>query len=301
MASEELDWVKRTIAGDRARAGVTTHLYDPAAARASVPETNLPLPSGVMIRQVIANGVTSYWVETPETKSDRVIVYFHGGGFITGGFHSHRSLVCWLAQITGARILFAEYRLAPEHRFPAAVDDCFNVYRSALAEDPAEIFVMGDSAGGALATAVAQLCRDKAVRMPDGAIIACGMMNLDEESSPFLQATQRTRDGVRLYVSHLKDLRNPLASAMEADLQDFPPLLIQTGTDDYCAADCERFARKAEQAGVDVCFENWPDMVHVWHRFAPKLPESLQALDRIAGWLNETRVATHQQPALAGE
>ena len=97
--------------------------------------------------------------------------------------------------------------------------------------------------------------------------------------------TQWTRDDVRLYVRYLDDLENPLASPMLADLKGFPPVLIQTGTEDYCADDNIRFANKARDSGVETTFENWPEMIHVWQRFAPKLPEAQESLDRIGEWI----------------
>lgn len=291
MPSRELEWAKQTIASDRELAGVSATHYDIRAARASLPESRLPLPEGTEIRQIVANDVTAYRVIAPGADVKRVIVYFHGGGFLVGGFHSHRPLAAWLSHKAGAAVLFAEYRLAPEHRFPAGVDDCFAVYRYALEHgpdgmegEPESVFVGGDSAGGAMAVSTILKAREAGLRVPKGAIILCGMLDLDEETSRFLQLTQRSRDGVRMYVSQLKDLRNPLASPILADLSGFPPMLIQTGTADYCADENERFAEKAMSAGVEVDFENWPEMIHVWQRFAPKLPEAVEALERIGAW-----------------
>ncbi|MXY35035.1 MAG: alpha/beta hydrolase [Boseongicola sp. SB0676_bin_33] len=287
MASPELAWVKQKVADDRGRAGVSGDRHDPVAARASLPETRLPLPEGLEISQLQAGDVTVYRVQAREAGSDRAVLHLHGGGFSAGGFGSHRTLAGWLSEFSGATVLFPEYRLAPEHRFPAGLEDCFAAYEFALSEDPRELFVTGDSAGGALGISVFQMARDRGLRVPDGLVVICGMLDLDEERSTFLQMAQRTRDNVRLYVERLSDLKHPLASAMEADLTGLPPLLIQTGSEDYCADECERFAAKAKAAGAAVGFENWPEMVHVWHRFAPKLPEANDALKRIAAWMDE--------------
>lgn len=286
MASPELEWVKQTIAADRARAGVSPDRFDVIAARASLTETRLPLPEGLTINQEQVDGVTVYRVQAAEAAEDRIIVYMHGGGFSAGGFHSHRTLAAWLSEYSGATVLFPEYRLAPEYRFPAAVEDCFATYQSALAGDPRSVFVAGDSAGGTLSVSVFQKARSEGLRTPDGIVILCGMLDLDEETSTFLQFSQRSKDGARLYVSRLKDLKDPLVAAMEADLTGVPPLLVQTGTEDYCADECERFVNKARANGARVEFENWPEMVHVWHRFAPKLPEANDALRRIAEWMS---------------
>lgn len=285
MASPELDWVKEIVASDRAAAGVSADRHDPVAARASLPETRLPLPEGIKIIQEQAGEVTVFRVQSAKADPKRVILHLHGGGFSAGWFGSHRALVAWLSEYGGAPVYFPEYRLAPEHRFPAGVEDCFAAYRHMLATDPEKIFLTGDSAGGTLAVSVFQKARDAGLRQPDGIVVICGMLDLDEERSTFLKATQRTRDSVRLYVERLADLKHPLAAAMEADLTGVPPLLIQTGTADYCADECERFAAKAQAAGARVEFETWPEMVHVWHRFAPKLPEANEALIRIAEWM----------------
>lgn len=292
MASKELDWAKQQILSDRSKAGVSTENYNIQAARASLPPTQLEMPAGTKVEFLVTGSAACYWVCAPNASPDKRIVYFHGGGFLGGGFHSHRTLVGWLSQFSGYSILFVEYRLAPEFRFPAGIEDCYAGYLHALAmgpgdkaSPPSSLIVAGDSAGGALAAAMVLKAREGGVRASDGCIILCGMLDLDEKTSKFLQMTQRTRDGVRLYVRYLEDLRNPLASPILADLKGFPPLLIQTGTDDYCSDDNIRFAEKAKSAGVATTFESWPDMIHVWQRFAPKLPEANDSLQRIGEWL----------------
>lgn len=304
MASPELEWAKQQIAGERGKAGVSTEIYDIRAARASLPPTQMPLPEGTRVEYLLTGESASYWVCAPNASPERRIVYFHGGGFLNGGIHSHRSLVGWLSHYTGCAVLFVEYRLAPEFRFPAGVDDCYQGYLHALGHGPSgqrsapsRIFVAGDSAGGALAAATILGARRDGKRIPDGCVILCGMLDLDEKTSKFIQMLQRTRDGVRLYVNYLEDLRNPLASPILADLKGFPPLLIQTGTADYCADDNVRFAEKAKAAGVPTTFENWPDMIHVWQRFAPKLPEANRSLERIGEWLSSTEAGS--QPTRA--
>ena len=299
MPSPELEWAKQQIAGNRARAGVTTEFFDVRSARASMPPTQLAMPEGTRVEYCMAGEATCFWVCAPEASPERRIVYFHGGGFANCGMHSHRSLVGWLSHYTRCAVLFVEYRLAPEFRFPIGVEDCYRGYLHALGQGPSgarsapsSIFVAGDSAGGALAAATVLNAQREKKRIPDGCIIICGMLDLDEKTSKFLQMTQGIRDNVRLYVHFLEDLQNPLASPMLADLAGFPPLLVQTGTEDYCADDNIRFADKARAAGVDTTFENWPDMIHVWQRFAPKLPEALQSMQRIAEWIKSTEAGS---------
>jgi len=294
MPSPELEWARAQIASDRSNAGVSPERFDALATRASVPPSTLELPEGTTIEYRLIDGSACYWVRAPGAASDRRIVYMHGGGFVGGGFHSHRSLVGWLSQRCAASVLFVEYRLAPEFRFPAGLDDCYRAVMHALthgpeaeAAPPNSLFLAGDSAGGALAAACVIRARSEGRALPDGAIILCGMLDLNENTSKFLQMSQRTRDGVRHYVRYLADLENVLASPIKADLKGFPPLLIQTGSADYCADDNLRFAERAKEAGVATTFENWPEMMHVWHRFAPRLPEALQALESIAKWVGQ--------------
>lgn len=294
MASEELAWAKAQIAEDRARAGLTPEFCDVRAARASLPDARLPLPDDIRISQIVANDVTCYWVVAPNADHERVIVYFHGGGFLAGGIHSHRPLAAWLSHHAGAAVLFAEYRLAPEYRYPAGAEDCFAAYHHALAYGPEGkpsrprfVAVAGDSAGGAMAAGVVLRAHAARLRIPDAAAVLCGMLDLSEKTSTFLQLSQRSRDGVRLYVRDLADISSPLASPVLADLDGFPPMFVQTGSDDYCADENRRFADKAKAAGVDVVFEQWPEMIHVWQRFAPKLPEATEALQRVGNWLNK--------------
>jgi acetyl esterase/lipase len=294
VASKELDWAIQQVARDRASAGVSPDRYDIAAARASLPTTELPMPEGTEVRYAVLDGVTCFWVSAPGADPDRRIVFLHGGGYLGGGFHSHRSLVGWLSAKARAAVLFVEYRLAPEYRFPAGLDDAVAATRAAAAAGPdgmprpaRALYVVGDSAGGGMAASVLLRARDGDCPMPAAAAILCGMLDLDEETSKFLQLTQRSADMVRLYVRRLADLRSPYASQMLADLRGLPPMLVQTGSADYCRDECERFAARAEAAGVKASLEVWPDMIHVWHRFAPRLPEAMEALARIGTWFEE--------------
>ena len=295
MASAELAWVIDKVRADRAAAGVSDGHYDVARARASLQPIDLPNPEGTREHWFELGGMRAAWVTTPRTRASHRLLYLHGGGYFSGNWGSHRTLCGWLAHETGCAILFPEYRLAPEHKFPAAVDDAEAAYRHILAAGPdgavgapKTLVVAGDSAGGGLAVSTMLRARQHGLRLPDAAILLCAMLDLDERTSKFLQLTQRTRDMVRQYVRFLDDLRHPEASQMLCDPTGLPPLLIQTGSADYCRDDNLRFAQRAEAHGVHVTFEDWPDMIHVWQRFAPKLPEATQAIQRMESWLHAT-------------
>jgi acetyl esterase/lipase len=302
MASPELAWVIAKIAADRAAAGVVAERYDVMAARASLPAIQLAVPEGLREIATTGPGVPCTWVVPANAEPGRRIVYLHGGGFCAGGYHSHRCLAGWLAQATRAAVLFVGYRLAPEHRFPAGLDDATAALAWAYDHGPDgpapahALFIAGDSAGAALAVSAMLQARAAHRPLPHAAALLCGMLDLDERTSTFLKQTQRTRDMTRQYVSWLADLENPLASPIIADLAGLPPLLVQTGTADYCREDCERFAARAAAHGVTTQLEVWPEMIHVWQRFAPKLPEALEALAQIAGFFD-----THATAARAAD
>lgn len=297
MASPELKWAIDKIAADRAAAGVRADVYDVAAARAANPPTDLPVPEGIRERWFEVEGVRCVWVTPRERDGDRRVVYFHGGGYCAAGYHSHRTLACWLAEHARAAVLFVEYRLAPEHRFPAQIDDGWTAYRHALAHGPdgpaaqgPAPHVAGDSAGGGLAVAIGLRARETGERMPTSIAALCGMLDFDESTSAFIQSAQRTREMTRSVVSRLSDLRHPWLSPVRADPRGLPPVLLQTGTADYCRDDSERFARVAQAAGVDTTLTIWPDMIHVWQRFAPRLPEATRALEEVAGFLRRAEI-----------
>lgn len=296
MASPELAWAIETIRNDRANAGVRDTHYDVHAARASVRPLDLPEPDGVVHEWIDIGALRAVWVTTPESDAARRMLCLHGGGYFSCSFETHRTLCAWIAQLCGVSVLFPEYRLAPEHKFPAAVDDAQAAYEHLLAHGPrgalgaaSQVLVAGDSAGGGLAVSTLLRARRDRLAMPHGAILLCAMLDLDEHSSSFLQLTQRARDMVRHYVSWLPDLRHPEASQVLCDPSGFPPLLIQTGSADYCRDDNLRFAQRARAAGVDVTLQDWPDMIHVWQRFVPRLPEATQALADMAGWIEARR------------
>jgi acetyl esterase/lipase len=157
------------------------------------------------------------------------------------------------------------------------------------------VFVGGDSAGGGIAIATLLHRRDSGAAMPVAGFALCGMLDVDETTSKFLQTNQRTRDSVRFIVASLKDLQHPYLNVLRADLVGLPPLLLQTGSDDYCRDDSIEFARRAEQAQVQVTLDIWPEMFHVWQRFAPRVPEALQALKAVAQFMDTALLSISQE------
>ena len=221
----------------------------------------------------------------------RTILYCHGGGYYFCSPASHRPLVFALAARSGARTFSLDYRLAPEHPFPAALDDALAAYRRLLADGTLadSIVIAGDSAGGGLALATLVALRDAQDPLPSAAILFSPWTDLAATGD-----TIRSNDGLdpmfcgasiaraaRLYTGDA-DPTHPYVSPLYADLSGLPPLLIQASSTEVLLDDARRVADRARAAGVPVDYEVWPNMPHVWQLWTPFVPEAKQALDRAA-------------------
>lgn len=240
------------------------------------------------------NKVPAEWVLTPQASAERVILYFHGGGYNSGSLNSHRSLVANIAQAAKARLLNVDYRMAPEHPFPAAVEDATASYRWLLENQvsPQSIIVAGDSAGGGLALALLVKLRDAALPLPAAAVclspwtdLACSGPSWKENVKKDLLLEPRSiLASAQLYLGGA-DPRTPLASPLYADLHHLPPILIQVGSDEMILSDAKGFTERARAAGVDVTLEVWQGMQHVWQLAVNILPESRQAIEKIGQFI----------------
>ncbi len=299
MVSPELSTAMERLKRKRQDSGMRDDRFSVAAARAAELEAEPVYPEGMAFRDFDAGGVAAKWAIPRNGAAARRIVYFHGGGYITGRWETHCTICAWLAEASAAPVLFVDYRRAPEHPFPAAVDDAYAAYLWTRRNGPdgaspaRSVATAGDSSGGALAMAVMLRARSDAAPMPDAGALISAMLDLDEASSEFLQTYGRMRDAARLYVPPPGDPRHEWASPVHADLAGLPPLLVQTGEADYVKGDSLLLAERARSCGLDVRLEVWPEMPHVWHRFAPAVPEARDALERIGEFLR-------QQPAFAG-
>jgi acetyl esterase/lipase len=248
------------------------------------------LDEDIVCDRVGVAGVPAEWVTASGADEDRVLLYLHGGGYIIGSVRSHRVMMARLSQAAASRVLGLEYRLAPENPFPAAVEDSVAAYRWLLSEgcDPGKITIGGDSAGGGLTMAVLVALRYLGEPMPAAGICLSPWvdlegtgesMNTKAEEDPIVQR-EMLEFMTDLYVGN-RDRRAPLAAPLYADLRGLPPLLIQVGTAETLLDDSKRLADRAKAAGVEVDLQIWDDMVHVWHLFAPVLPEGQQAIEDI--------------------
>jgi acetyl esterase/lipase len=303
VASEELATVQELLRG--ADLGDLTI----AERRAAFESFAAPPPPGTIVEPADAGGVPAEWVAAAGVDSRRVLLYLHGGAYQVGSPASSRRMIALISAAARVRVLSVGYRLAPEHPFPAAVDDALTAYRFLLHGDahhgdaghgdaghgdagPAAIAIAGDSAGGGLALATLVALRDAGDPLPAAAVAISPWTDLaltgESVSTRAGVDVMIKPDGMResaaTYLAGA-DPRHPYASPLYADLHGLPPILIHVGDAEVILDDSTRFAAKARDAGVDVTLEVWDEMPHVWHAFAGLLPESDQAIERIGGWL----------------
>ncbi|MEA2851208.1 MAG: epsilon-lactone hydrolase [Rhodospirillaceae bacterium] len=260
-----------------------------------------PPSASATFEPVDASGVPAEWVSVAAGKPLPVILYFHGGGYCIGSAQTHRDLVSRICIAAGARALSVDYRLAPEHPFPAAVHDGVAAYRWLRSQGvpAASIVIAGDSAGGGLALATLLSLKQAGDELPAGGVCMSPVTDLAKEGE-----SMRTKVDVDPMVQPKSsaayaqkyigggDTKTPLASPLYAELKGLPPLHILVGTWEVLLDDSTRFARKAQAAGVAVDLEVWEEMIHIWPFFAAVLPEGRQAIDRMASFIKK-----HAAPA----
>lgn len=245
---------------------------------------------------VDVNGVPGEWITPPQVEGGRTILYLHGGYYMFGSIVSHRNLAGNIAAAARARALIIAYRLAPEHPFPAGLEDALTAYQWLLAQgiNPDQITLAGDSAGGGLVLSALLALRQRGVALPAAGVCMSPATNLafngdnwqinakkDLMINPYLAEQIRP-----LYLGST-DPCDPLVSPIFGNLHGLPPLLIQVGSDEYLLSDCECFAGYARKSGVDITLEVWPGMQHDFQYFASFVPESRQAIGRIGAFIRD--------------
>ncbi len=249
-----------------------------------------PLPAGTQVEPITAGGVPCDWVSAPDTATDKIILCLHGGGYTMGSSQSVHRIASLLSTASGCRALVIDYRLAPEHPFPAAIEDVTAAYRWLLDQGilPHHIVIVGVSSGGGLTLATLVTLRDAGVALPASAVLLSPWTDLAgtgesmttrAEADPMV-TPDMNRYHAALYSGEM-DLRHPLISPLYADLSGLPPLLIHVGSDEIMLDDSIRVAERAKAVGVEVTLDVWEGMWHVWHAFAAQLPEGQQALDQV--------------------
>jgi epsilon-lactone hydrolase len=249
-----------------------------------------PVAADVKCEPVNAGGVKAEWVTAPGADAGRAVLYLHGGGYVIGSINTHRDLAARISRAAKARALIIDYRLAPEHPFPAAVEDSVAAYRWMLASglSASRIAVAGDSAGGGLTVATLVAIRDAKLANPGAGVCLSPWVDLEglgdsmktkASVDPMVQ-----KDALVEMAKHYlagQSPRSPLAAPLYADLAGLPPLLIHVGTAETLLDDSTRLAERARKAGVKVTLEPWENMIHVFQIFAPMLDEAQQAIDKI--------------------
>ena len=253
-------------------------------------EKVFPTPPDVKVEHVSAPTVLAEWLRPPGAEPGRVVLYLHGGGYVIGSPRSHRHLAAAIASAAGASALLLDYRLAPEHPFPAAVEDATAAYRWLLEQAiaPGHIVIAGDSAGGGLTVATLLALREARVPLPAAGVcispwvdLTCGgaSYGTKAEVDPIVRRAS-VEEMARAYLG-ATPARTPLASPLFGDLGGLPPLLIHVGRDEVLLDDAVQLAERAKAAGVDTTLEVYERMIHVWHWFLPMLDEAQSAVEAI--------------------
>ncbi len=297
MASAELQKVLALMAERPLGAGNPTL----EEMRAGMEAGAFPATEAATVTPVDANGVPGEWVTVPESDPNRRLLYVHGGGYVIGSALTHRRLCEDIARAGGCAVLNLDYRLAPEHPFPAAVEDAIEGLKFIQANGPDgagaadATFVAGDSAGGGLTIATLLTARAQGVDQPNAAVgisawtdLAITGETIQTRASvdPLISDPSMVSGMAQTYLGDA-DADDPLASPLYADYAGLPPLLLQVGDHEVLLSDTTRVTEKARAAGVDVTEEVWDEMFHVWHQFAPMLPEGQQAIERIGEFINQ--------------
>jgi acetyl esterase/lipase len=252
--------------------------------------------AAVICESASAGGVDGEWISPANTPLDKAILYFHGGGFRLGSVASHRDLIAQIAFASGCRVLAINYRLAPEHRFPAALDDALAAYGWMLDRGlkPDNIAFAGDSAGGNLVLSAMLALRERGLPLPAAAVLMSPWTDLAATGASYVSRAEADPIHQRPmilalaknYLGGQGDPYDPLVSPLYADLAGLPPLLIQVGDRETVLDDSVMLTDLARAAGVDVSLEVWDGMIHVFQMFGAELPEARQAIASIAQFLN---------------
>lgn len=252
------------------------------------------VPAGVDTSSAILAGIPAEWIVPEDAPAGKMILYVHGGGYVSGSCADHRGFVSTFAKTTGVATLTFEYRLAPEHPFPAAVEDSLSVYRELLGTFGARgILVAGESAGGGLCLALLLAIRKSGLPQPCAAVAISPWTDLTCSSSGYRTRNARSvapMDSWTVFANHYAagaDRSDPLMSPLFGDLSGLPPLLLNAGTDDELYEDGEEFARRAREAGVDAAFRAGEGMIHCYPLLAPMFPEATEAMREITEFVRK--------------
>ncbi len=264
------------------------------AARDKSSKRMFPAPPGVSVQPAQLGGCPGEWLRPAGAAANTVLLYLHGGAYITGSCHTHRGLAGHLAQSAGLDCFLLDYRLAPEHPFPAAVEDAQAAYLALHNQDPARTIVLaGDSAGGGLALALALRLRDAGHAAPGAMALLSPWTDLTlslpthqskAAKDPFFPDSTTLSMAAQLYAAS-SDLTQPLVSPHFAALHDLPPTLIHVGEHEALLGDAQALAAKLQAAGTSVQLQEFQGMWHVWQIFAGRFAEADASVKQLGAFL----------------
>jgi acetyl esterase/lipase len=296
MASPQLEQIKQMLKSRPPRMETTAQ---EAQAFFETMVQGLQVPDGTRREKVTANGVPGEWITNDASSDSTTLFYLHGGGYSIGSVNTHATLISQIARTARARAFAIDYRLAPEHPFPAALDDAVTAYRWLLSQgiDAKSIVIAGDSAGGGLTAATLLALRDSGDPLPGGAVLLSAWTDLAgtgesqktrAELDPMIPAFEGVSPMAEWYIG-TGSATDPLISPLYGDFNGLPPLLVHVGDHEVLLSDSTRYTEKARAAGADVTLKVWDEMIHVF-QFFPMLPEAQQAIAEIGEWVR-THVA----------
>lgn len=295
LRARTLRWITSRYIGK-----IDTHEADPLELREKLIRISRYLRKvrGVSVEETSINGVHAEWLRPKGATEGKVLLYLHGGAYVIGNCATHRNMVSHIAKAARINALVPEYRLAPEHRFPAGIEDAVGVYRFLLAEGikPEDITIAGDSAGGGLTVATLLSLRHAGDPMPANAVLLSPF--LDVTASGESMQTRAEQDpwfkpsDIEVVAGHYcndeSEATNPLVSPVFAHVAGLPPIYIQVGDDEILLSDSTRFADKLREAGGEVEIDVFPEMWHVFQLFVGKMPEARVAINKIGDYLSGT-------------
>lgn len=247
----------------------------------------IPILEDTRIEKTSLDGLEGIWYIAPEASKKRIILFFHGGGYFSGSPQSHQSFLSRLSQATKAAVLAISYRLAPEHPYPAALEDALQAYRWLLHHpySRSKIIIAGASAGGGLALSLILKLKAEKIGLPKGILCFCPWVDLcnvpkktNSSTLDFL-TPEWIQFAIHQYAKECS-LKDPLISPIYGDFQDFPPLFLQTGTCDLLHQEALQLKTLMEKQKVSLCFDAWPNMCHCWTLFAPSFPEAEKGIQK---------------------
>lgn len=290
MRSAAMENIVTMLQANGARAdGVPMSLEDGRAGYDALGQMLAPPPDATY-EPMDLGGVPGAAVRTAASDPGRSVVYLHGGGYCIGSLASHRAMVGHLAHHAKATVYAVDYRLAPEHPAPAALDDALRAYRWVVANagSPARTVLAGDSAGGGLCLATLLALRDASGPLPAAGVLLSPWADLSQSGATMVSKAVedplvRAHDLDQWSTSYRGGMPadDPRVSPVFGDLAGLPPLLIDVGTSEVLLDDARRVAKRAEAAGVDVVLTEGEELIHVWHFFAGTVPEADEALARV--------------------